>query len=193
VIETARLILRPWRDEDREPFRAMSADPEIMATLGGVLSAEAADAYIERHQGNVARLGFGRWAVERRDDGAFIGAVGLAPIWPGLPLPEGYEMGWRLVRPAWGAGYAAEAARAAIDDALTRRGLAIVYAFTAHTNTRSEAVMRRLGMSRRMDLDFEHPDLPPGDPLRRHVVYVAARNPSPPACGGRKPGTTSAP
>jgi RimJ/RimL family protein N-acetyltransferase len=175
VIETERLILRPWRDQDRSPFRAMSADPEVMATLGGVLSSEAADAYVEKHQGVIARLGFGRWAVERREDGAFIGAVGLAPIWPGLPLPEGFEMGWRLVRPAWGRGYAVEAARAAVDDAFANRGLSMLYAFTTRHNSRSEAVMRRLGMTRRRDLDFDHPDLAADHPDRAHIVYAAGR------------------
>ena len=173
MIETARLILRPWREADREAFHAMSADPEVMATLGGVLNRETADAYIDRNQDNIERLGFGRWAVERLEDCAFIGAVGLAPIHESLPLPAGFEMGWRLARHAWGAGYASEAARAAIADAFDRIGLTELYAFTGRPNLRSQATMARVGLERAPELDFDHPTLAEGDPLRPHLVYVS--------------------
>jgi RimJ/RimL family protein N-acetyltransferase len=170
AIETERLILRPWREADRAPFIAMSADPEVMLTLGGVLTAAEANAYIDRQQANIERLGFGRWALERREDGGLIGAVGLAPIHESLPLPAGFEMGWRLVRRAWGAGYATEAARAAIDDGYAR-GLPELYAFTSRPNARSQAVMQRLGLERAAELDFEHPALAPDDPMRAHLVW----------------------
>jgi RimJ/RimL family protein N-acetyltransferase len=171
VIETERLILRPWRDADREPFAAMSVDPDVMETLGGVLTRQGADAYIDKHQAHIERLGFGRWAVELRSGGEFIGAVGLAPIWPGLPLPTGYEMGWRLARHAWGFGYATEAAAAAIQDGFQRGGLAEIYAFTSAPNLRSQAVMARLGLGRAPELDFLHPDLPEDDPTRPYLVW----------------------
>jgi RimJ/RimL family protein N-acetyltransferase len=175
MIETERLILRSWRDADRDPFAAMSADPQVMETLGGLLTREGADAYIDEHQAHLQRNGFGRWAVERRSDGAFIGAVGAAPIWPGLPMPEGYEIGWRLARHAWGAGYATEAAAAAIRHALQHCSAADIYAFTTPINLRSQAVMERLELARAPELDFLHPDLSEDDPLRPHLVWRALR------------------
>jgi RimJ/RimL family protein N-acetyltransferase len=175
VIETERLILRPWKDADRAPFVAMSADPAVMDTLGGVLSEEAAHAYVDAGAKRLAVFGFCRWALERREDGAFIGAVGLAPIHPTLPLPAGFEIGWRLTRDAWGHGYATEAAKAAIADGFERSGLTEIFAFTSRSNLRSQAVMDRLGMTRTATLDFEHPALAEGDPLRRHLVWMARR------------------
>lgn len=175
MIETERLILRPWREADRAPFIAMSADPAVMETLGGVLSREAAEGYISRHRTNIDLFGFGRWAVERREDHAFIGAVGLAPIHPSLPLPAGFEMGWRFVRGAWGHGYASEAAKAAIADGFARAGLAEIFAFTSRPNLRSQAVMARLGLTRTTTLDFEHPALQPGHPQRSTLVWMARR------------------
>jgi RimJ/RimL family protein N-acetyltransferase len=175
VIETERLILRPWRDADRAPFIAMCADPAVMEPLGGVQSAEEAEGYIERAAKRVAIFGFGRWAVERREDGAFIGVVGLAPVHPSLPLPAGFEMGWRLARDAWGHGYATEAAKAAIADGFARGGLAEVFAFTSLPNLRSQAVMDRVGMTRTPTLDFDHPALPPGHPLRPYLIWMARR------------------
>jgi len=175
VIETERLILRPWRPADRAPFVAMSADPAVMETLGGVLSEAEALGYIERSQKGMLWFGYGRWAVERRADGAFIGAVGLAPIHSSLPLPAGFEMGWRLVRDAWGQGYASEAARAAIADGFGRGGLTEVFAFTSTPNQRSQAVMARIGMQRAAALDFDHPALAPDHPMRRHLVWMQRR------------------
>jgi RimJ/RimL family protein N-acetyltransferase len=175
VIETERLILRPWRDADRAPFIAMSADPAVMETLGGVLSEAEALGYIERSQNGIRWFGYGRWMVERREDGAFIGVVGLMPIYWRLPLPAGFEMGWRLVREAWGQGYASEAAKAAIADGFERGGLTEVFAFTSLPNLRSQAVMARIGMQRTSTLDFDHPALAQEHPMRRHLVWIQRR------------------
>lgn len=175
MIETERLILRRWREADRAPFVAMSADPAVMETLGGVLSEDEALAEIARRVAVIASFGFGRWVAERRGDGAFIGVVGLAPVHKSLPIPAGFEMGWRLVRDAWGKGYATEAAKAAIADGLDRGGLTEVFAFTSLPNLRSQAVMARIGMQRTPTLDFDHPTLPPEHPLRRHLVWMQRR------------------
>ena len=140
MIETERLILRPWCEADRAPFIAMSADPAVMETLGGVVSEAEAVGYIERSQNSLRWFGYGRWAVERREDSAFIGVVGLMPIYWRLPMPAGFEMGWRLVRDAWGQGYASEAAAAAIKHGF-EQGLTEVFAFTSRPNLRSQAVM----------------------------------------------------
>ena len=173
-LETDRLILRRWRARDREPYEALTSDPEVMVWLGGVLDKHQSAEHIDRMDGHFDRHGFGRWAIERKADGAFLGYAGINTIWPGLPV-TGLEMGWRLARHAWGNGYASEAARAALADGLGRCALAEVLAFTADTNLRSQAVMPRAGFLRDETRDFDHPDLEVGHPLRRHLVWSAGR------------------
>ncbi len=174
MIETARLILRPWRDTDREPYAAMSGDRRVMDWLGSEpLSRRQSDAAIDRLRAEFDRLGHGVLVIERKADGLFLGCVALAAVPHSPPVPQGLEIGWRLAHHAWGEGYASEAAAAVLDDAFARLRVPEVFAFTAATNLRSQAVMRRIGLTRRPDLDFDHPALASDHPLRRHVVYVA--------------------
>lgn len=153
-----RLILRKWRDEDRSSFMAMHADPEVMHDHPAVLDPAQSAAKFGRYRQSIDAYGFGRWAVELRASGEVIGYTGVQPILAGLPLAPGFEIGWRLCRHAWGRGYASEAAQRALEDVFVRGGVAEVLSFTASTNARSEAVMRRVGMHRCADLDFVHPD-----------------------------------
>jgi len=173
MIETDRLILRNWRPEDRSPFAAMNADPDVMRYYERPLTQAESDARINRLQAHFDRHGFGEYAVERRADGLFIGMVGLAVLDDDNPLHPGVEIAWQLAGHAWGAGYASEAARAALDYGFEVLGLAEIVAFTAVPNLPSQAVMDRIGMTRREDLDFDHPALPKGHPLERHVVWMA--------------------
>ena len=174
MIETPRLTLRAWRDGDRAPYAAMSADPEVMDWLGGKIFTRAeCDDVIDRLQAELKRDGHGALVIERRADSAFLGMVALARIPHGPPVPQGIEIAWRLARQAWGAGYAGEAAGALLADGLERLRFPQVFAFTAANNLRSQAVMRRLDMTPRPDLDFDHPALAEVHPLRRHVVYTA--------------------
>ncbi len=174
MIETERLILRPWREADRAPFLAMSADPAVMYWLGGVPTPEAANQRFERFADGYSARGYTRWAIERSADGAFLGYAGLAPIHDSLPV-SGIEAGWGLTRAAWGFGYAGEAAHAAVLDGFERLKFDEIIAFTTDTNLRSQAVMGRAGLLRDASRDFDHPNLPAGDPLRRHWVYAAKR------------------
>lgn len=173
MIATDRLILRNWRSSDLEPWAALNADPEVMEHFPATLSAEEAAAMLAVHQSLITERGWGLWAVERRADGAFLGFAGLMQLRDSNPLAPGVEIGWRFARHAWGAGYASEAARAALDHGFESLGLPEVVSFTATTNERSQAVMARIGMTRRADLDFDHPALPKGHRLERHVVWVA--------------------
>lgn len=175
MIETERLILRLWRDEDLEPFAQMCADEEVMAWLGGVLTRDGAQAYMDRAQDAFAQLGMARYAIERKADGAFLGACGLMPSHSRLPLPPFIDIGWRLSRLAWGQGYATEAARAVMRDGFERLELAEIAAITARINLRSRAVMERLGMARDKASDFADPVHPEDDPMRPTVVYRAYR------------------
>jgi RimJ/RimL family protein N-acetyltransferase len=172
VIETERLILRRWREADIVPYAAMMADPAVADWLGGVQTAEKAKASLARREAVFEAFGLGMWAVERRRDAVFLGAVGLDPVEDDMPFAPGVEAAWRMARHAWGAGYATEAARAAINDGFARCGLAEILAVTARTNLRSQALMRRLGFTPQPWRDFDHVRLAPDDPLRPHVVYA---------------------
>lgn len=175
MIETERLILRRWRDADREPFAAMCADPEVMRHFPALLTRAESDAVVQRMVAHQAGHGFCFFALERKSDGAFLGFTGMMTLKPENPLHPGVEIGWRLAREAWGAGYASEAALAAIAHGFDSLGLKRIVSFTATENLRSQAVMQRIGMTRRADLDFDHPAVPEGHRLRPHVVYAIER------------------
>ena len=180
MIETGRLILRDWVDGDRAPFHAMNSDPRVMATIGRLMDRAAADASIdEMIAGN--RAGLGLWAVERRLDGKFLGFCGIGNAPPATPVEGELEIGWRLIYEMWGHGFAREAAQASLEWAWTTLPHDSVAAITAATNTRSWGLMKRLGMTRDPDGDFDHPAVPVGDPLRAHITYRIARPISRPA------------
>ena len=174
MIESERLILRQWREADRAPFAALNADPQVMEHFPALQSSEESDAAIDRQMALIDADGAGFMALERRADAAFLGFVGVKPSPAGLPIAGAPEIGWRLARHAWGRGYASEAARAALAEAFAR-GAARVVSFTATTNLRSQAVMARIGLHRTPELDFDHPALPRGHRLERHVVYALDR------------------
>jgi RimJ/RimL family protein N-acetyltransferase len=143
AIRTERLVLRRWLQRDREPFAAMNADPEVMAHFPAPLTREESDALVDRIEAGFAEHGFGLWALEVRSAGAFIGFTGLAvPSFEAAFTPA-VEIGWRLQRPAWGQGYATEAARAALAVAFDQTGMREVVSFTSTVNDRSQAVMPR--------------------------------------------------
>ena len=174
VLHTSRLSLRQWRESDREPFAALSGDPEVMRYFPSVLSRAESDALVDRCMAAIDERGWGLWAVER--DGEFLGFTGLAiPTFEADFLPTGeekaIEVGWRFSRSAWGHGFATEAATAALDFAFDSLGREEVLSFTATVNVRSQRVMERLGMSRDIHADFDHPRVPEGSELRRHVLY----------------------
>ncbi len=174
-IETGRLILRQWRPEDREAFVAMMLEDEVSRWLDGPFTREQALERADRQAASLAATGYGRMVMERRADGAFLGYCGLMPTGDRPPVPVGHEVGWGLAPAAWGGGYATEAATAVFADGFERFGLSEILAFTGEKNLRSQAVMRRLGMTRRADLDFDHPALADDHPLKRHIVFVASR------------------
>lgn len=170
-LETDRLRLRAWREADRAPFAALNADPAVMEYLPATDRA-ASDAAIERMRAAQAEHGHCFWAVERKADGAFLGFCGPMPARE--PLNE-VELGWRLCRDAWGAGYASEGAQASLAWGWANLDAPTVMAITVPPNHRSRAVMERIGMVYADGEDFDHPALREGDPLRRHVLYRIAR------------------
>ncbi|RNL78945.1 GNAT family N-acetyltransferase [Nocardioides marmorisolisilvae] len=176
ALTTERLLLRQWRDDDREPFAALNADPEVMADFPRTVTREEADALIDRHQVRLAAGEPGLFAVEVRDSGEFIGFVGLSvPAFEAAFTPC-VEVGWRLARSAWGHGYASEGGRAALEHGFNTLMLNEIVSFTWEGNLRSRAVMERIGMTRDPADDFEHPNLEPGHRLRPHVLYRVSRS-----------------
>ena len=154
IIRTERLLLRPWREEDREGMAQMCADPEVMWDYDRIDTRAESDSRLDRYRDAFDQLGFGRLAVIRSSDRLFLGYCGIMPVFAGHPMEPGVEIGWRLIRSQWGQGYASEAARAALIDGYERCGLTEVLSYTAAINLRSEAVMRRIGLVREPSRDY---------------------------------------
>jgi RimJ/RimL family protein N-acetyltransferase len=175
-IGTERLIMRGWRESDLAPWAAMNADPEVRQYVGPLLTFEQASAWVLNFQDGLDRYGFGFWALEVRASGEFIGFTGLDTVDEETSC-AGVELGWRLARPAWGHGYATEAGLAALQYGFDVMGLPEIVAVTMARNLRSQAVMRRIGMTSDPAEDFDDPDVD-DCPLRRHVVYRKLRDAS---------------
>jgi RimJ/RimL family protein N-acetyltransferase len=172
-LRTDRLLLRRWKDADRTPFAALSADPEVMEQFPAVLTREQSDALVDEIERAFEERGWGLWALEARESRTFLGFTGLK-LWTvesRLPFAPAVEVGWRLTRSAWGHGYASEAARAAVAYGFTTLDLHEIVSMTAVTNERSWRVMERIGMTRDPAEDFDHPRVERGHRLERHVLY----------------------
>jgi len=181
-LRTDRLLLRRWRPEDREPFAALNADPQVMEHFPATLTRLESDDLADRIEARFAERGWGFWAVEVPGVTSFAGFVGLS-----VPRFETHftpctEVGWRLAVDFWGCGYATEAARASLQFGFKTLGLDEIVAFTVPGNARSRAVMDRIGMVQDTAGDFDHPMIPRGNPKCRHVLYRVG--PNEPADGG---------
>jgi RimJ/RimL family protein N-acetyltransferase len=171
VLRTDRLVLRPWRDGDLAPFAALNADPRVREHFPSCLTRAQSDASAERIRANLEAHGYGLWAAEVVGGAPFIGFIGLAAPSFVAHFTPCIEIGWRLAHVHWGRGYATEGARAALAFGFESVGLAEVVSMTTPGNTRSRRVMEKLGMHRDPAEDFDHPNLAPGSPARRHVLY----------------------
>jgi len=174
-LRTERLILRRWAPADRAPFAAINADQDVVRFLRGPLDRAASDKLIDEIEESFDTLGYGLWALEVRATAQLIGFTGLSSKTFEASFTPAVEVGWRLARSAWGHGYATEAARAALAFGFRDVDLAEIVSMTARTHERSQAVMRRLGMTRDPVDDFDHPLMPPKHPLRPHVLHRITR------------------
>lgn len=164
-----RVTLRQWRDDDCAEFAGLNADPVAMEHFLGTLTRAESDAMVARIRKSIDERGWGFWCLEI--DGRCAGFTGLnAPTFE-APFMPAVEIGWRLRRALWGRGYATEAAHLALDYGFGTLGLPEIVAFTAVANQRSRAVMQRLGMTHDSADDFDHPAVPAGHRIRRHVLY----------------------
>lgn len=175
-LQTDRLRLRRWLPADRAPFALLNADPRVTAYLPGPLSRAESDALVARIEAHFDQYGFGLWAVEVGDVAAFAGFIGLSVPRFTAHFTPCVEIGWRLGPAHWGRGYATEGARAVLAFGFEALGLGEIVSFTVPGNTRSRRVMERIGMAHNPADDFDHPSLPAGHPLRRHVLYRITRS-----------------
>ena len=169
--ETPRLVMRRFMPADLDPFAAMNADPLVMEHFPSIQTREETQSFIDRIESHFDSHGFSLWALELKSTGELIGFTGLITQTFEAHFTPAVEIGWRLARHTWRQGFASEAAREALRIGFVDYGLAEIVSMTTTTNLPSQAVMRSIGMSRDPSDDFDHPRVPEGSPLRRHVLY----------------------
>jgi len=175
VIETERLTLRGWRDGDVDEFMRVTNTPVVMEYLGGLQPREIFEGAAQRQQALLEKAGHCFWIVERRADQALLGFCGLKILGLGGSIANDIEIGWRLREDAWGRGYAREAAEASLAWGWANLNAPRIVAITVQANWRSWGLMERIGMQRRAELDFDHPNFAADHPLHRHIVYTIDR------------------
>lgn len=173
VVAGGRVVLRPWQDRDADAFAAMNADPRVMKFFVAPLSRGESDALLERMRAVISERGWGWWCVEINRECAGFTGLSVPPY--ETPFTPCVEVGWRFRPHFWGHGYATEAARLALDYGFNTLQLPEIVSFTASGNLPSRRVMERVGMQRDFGADFDHPRMPEGHPLRRHVLYRLRR------------------
>ncbi len=178
-IRSDRLLLRPWRPADLDSFARINSDPAVMEFYPALLSRAETEAMIDRIEAHFTLHKFGPWAAELRATGEFIGYIGLVVPRFVAPFTPCVEIGWRLAAAHWGRGLATEGARAVATHGFDVLGLRELVSFTVPANHRSRRVMEKLNMTRNHADDFDHPLLPDGHPLRRHVLYRLRRGAHP--------------
>lgn len=170
-IETDRLILRAWKKEDLLPFAKLNASPQVMEHFPKTLSLEETQTLITNLQDRFIKNGFSFFATELKATKEFIGFIGLNIPGYVTPFTPCVEIGWRIDTEFWNKGYATEGALACLNYGFETLGLKEIVSFTATTNKPSEKVMQKIGMTRDLAGDFDHPSLDPDHPLSRHILY----------------------
>ncbi|MDQ5892389.1 MAG: family N-acetyltransferase [Pseudomonadota bacterium] len=177
MLETNRLILRQWRDDDYSIYKKLVSDPDVMRYFPAMLSEQECYSQIERLKNIIAVRGWGSWAVELKHSGEFIGFVGLheQDAQSGIPHAPLIEIGWRLLSQYWGEGYATEAAKRALKFSFDELQLSEVYSYTTLANKQSQKVMIRIGMKKTGE-EFIHPSFERRPDLERHTLYRITRD-----------------
>lgn len=166
-IETERLLLRPWRTSDKKEFFRINQDPNVIAYLPGSLTMQEVEDFIQRQQQSLEKYGYCLWAAEVKETSHLIGFIGLN--W--TDFLNKIEIGWRLCSKHWGSGYATEGANEVIKYGFNKLNIKEIVSFTIPENKRSIMVMERIGMQRDFTADFNHPKIPIGHHLSKHILY----------------------
>lgn len=175
MIKTERLLLRQWLPSDFEPSAAMNRDPEVMEFFPKTLTPEETNSMIQKFSQSIEEKGWGFWACSLKTNDQFIGFIGIEDRFVPDVVAPAVEIGWRLLKEHWGNGYATEGAKASLKFGFETLGLNEIVSFTASVNKKSRRVMEKIGMSYEPDKNFEHPKVPEGNPLRKHVLYKIRR------------------
>lgn len=170
VLTTERLILRQWKDHDRDAFAALNNDPTVMRYFPRYFSRTESDSFVDANIEHIDEHGWGSWAVERKDTQEFIGFVGFSEPASWHPCAGRIEIGWRLAKAHWGQGHASEAAKHALSLGFSRFNFPEIISFTSFCNLPSIAVMKKIGMKATSEI-FEHPRIAQDHELCKHVVY----------------------
>jgi RimJ/RimL family protein N-acetyltransferase len=173
ILQGPRLVLRPPEPSDAAELAAINGDPEVMRHFAAAMNRAESDAWLARLIAHHAEHGFGFWSVLRQDAPGLVGIVGLMRVGFEARFTPAVEIGWRTARAHQRRGYAEEASRLALAAGFGPLGLEEIVAWTIPVNEASWRMMEKLGMS--PDGDFEHPRLPEGHPMRRHLLYRIAR------------------
>jgi len=168
-IETPRLLLRDWTLKDIEPFARLNSDSHVMKYFLKSLTKEESKEFLRRIKAEFSEYGYGLYAVERKDNGEFLGFTGFHNITFDVDFAPGVEIGWRIIHEAWNKGYVTEAAIECLEYAKRNLVLDEIYSFTSALNKASERVMQKIGMHKVKE--FHHPNVPEGNPLLLHVLY----------------------
>lgn len=171
MITTPRLLLRTWRESDREPFAAINADPEVMEFFPTRLTRDESEQMVLHIEAHQKEHSFCFFAAELIGKAPFIGFIGISCVPFEASFTPAVEIGWRLSRPFWNRGLATEGASAVLSYAFRALRLEEIVSFTVAANIRSRRVMEKIGMTHNAVDDFDHPRLPAGHPLRWHVLY----------------------
>lgn len=169
-LETEHLILRSWKEEDREPYFHINQDPKVIECLLGPLTEQQVDLFIEAMNKQQHDRNYTLWAVEEKATGGMMGFIGLNYVEWEAPFTPAVEIGWRLGSEYWGKGYATEGAKAVLEYGFEQLGLQEIVSFTVPANKRSQRVMEKIGMMREEKGDFCHPKLMADHPLSRHIL-----------------------
>ena len=173
VLQTERLILRSWQEKDCKPFALLNADPRVREYFPSLLSPQESDMSITTISNHIEKYGWGFWAASLLQTHEFIGFIGLQNVSFTIPYLQApvVEIGWRLAFNYWGKGYATEGALEALRHGFQTLNLKEIVSFTAVKNQRSRHVMEKIGMHHEQKSDFDHPNVPEGHALKRHVLY----------------------
>jgi len=175
IIETDRLILRTWRDEDLESMFAINQDPKVMEYFPSLQDLDMTKNFIDKVNAHFENHGYSLYATVRKDTNEFIGFIGLLIAEFESHFTPATEIGWRLSSNHWGQGFATEGAKAVLDYAFRELKIPEIVSFTAASNAKSIRVMQKIGLQHNEANDFDHPKLDDESPLKRHVLYRLIR------------------
>lgn len=175
VLETERLILRTWKEEDVQDYYEINLDPKVIEFLLGSLTVDECRVFVEKMNKQFDEKGYTLFAVELKETGELLGFIGLNYTDFKSDFTPCVEIGWRLSSKYWGQGLATEGALASLKYAFEKCGLDKIISFTAVGNEKSVRVMEKIGMTRVVDGDFAHPKLPLDHRLSKHIRYEIQR------------------